>query len=116
MTVSNMILISIIIILLITMIILIRVIIHKNKEYTLFQSDTTQNYIFLITFAEFIMYTKSHTDNKIVTNDMINAIKTCINRGLYETTLLDSGYAQDDVYTYCAEQMFKFAEKIDEGD
>ena len=71
----NIILASVVIILLVTIIILIKVIIHKNNKYTQFQNETTQNYIFLVTFAEFIMYTKSHTDNKIVINDMINAIK-----------------------------------------
>ena len=110
----NMVLASVVIILLVTIIILIKVIIHKNNKYTQFQNEITQNYIFLVTFAEFIMYTKSHTDNKIVINDMINAIKNCINRGLYEATVLDNEYAQDDVYAYCAEQMLRFAEKIDE--
>ena len=75
----NIILASVVIILLVTIIILIKVIIHKNNKYTQFQNEITQNYIFLVTFAEFIMYTKSHTDNKIVINDMINAIKNCWN-------------------------------------
>lgn len=62
----NIILASVVITLLMTIIILIKVIIHKNNKYTQFQNETTQNYIFLVTFAEFIMYTKSHTDNKKV--------------------------------------------------
>ena len=44
---------------------------------------------------------------------MVNAVKTCVNKGLYEVTPVDDNYTQDNAYYSFAEQMFKFVEEMD---
>ena len=74
--------------------------------------EAIQDKLFLATLSEFVIHTKAHTDKEIVTNDMVNAVKTCVNKELYEVTPVDDNYTQDNAYYSFAEQMFKFVEEM----
>ena len=75
--------------------------------------DTTHDRAFLVTLSEFVIHIKEHTDKEIATNDMINAVKTCVNKGVYEITPVDDDYTEEDTYYSFAGQMFKFVEEMD---
>lgn len=45
--------------------------------------EKAQDRAYLATLSEFVIHTKAHSDNETITNDMINAVKTCVNKGLY---------------------------------
>ena len=75
--------------------------------------EAIQDKLFLATLSEFVIHTKSHSDKEIVTNDMINAVKTCVNKGLYEVTPVDDNYTQDNAYYSFAMQMFSFVDEMD---
>ena len=94
------------------MIALIRNAILRKKYDNLYQ-ESIQDKMFLITLSEFVIHIKEHTDKEIATNDMINAVKTCVNKGLYEVTTVDDNYIQDVSYYSFAEQIFKFVEDMD---
>ena len=93
------------------MIALIRNAILRKKYDNLYQ-ESIQDKMFLITLSEFVIHTKEHTAKEIVTNDMVNAVKTCVNKELYEVTPVDDNYTQDNAYYSFAEQMFKFVEEM----
>ena len=82
------------------------------KKYKELYEEAIQDKLFLATLSEFVIHTKAHTDKEIVTNDMVNAVKTCVNKGLYEVTPVDDNYTQDNAYYSFAEQMFKFVEEM----
>ena len=44
---------------------------------------------------------------------MINAVKTCVNKGLYDVTPVDDNYTQDNAYYSFVEQMFSFVDEMD---
>ena len=44
---------------------------------------------------------------------MVNAVKTCVNKGLYDVTPVDDNYTQDNAYYSFAEQMFSFVDEMD---
>ena len=93
------------------MIALIRNAILRKKYDNLYQ-ESIQDKMFLITLSEFVIHIKEQTDKEIATNDMINAVKTCVNKVLYEVTPVDDNYIQDNAYYSFAEQMFKFVEEM----
>ena len=83
-----------------------------RKKYDNLYQESIQDKMFLITLSEFVVHIKEHTDKEIATNDMINAVKTCVNKGLYEVTTVDDNHIQDNTYYSFAEQMFKFVEEM----
>ena len=87
--------------------------IMSYKRYNEILKESIQDKLFLATLSEFVIHTKAHTDKEIVTNDMVNAVKTCVNKGLYDVTPVDDNYTQDNAYYSFAEQMFKFVEEMD---
>ena len=86
--------------------------IMSYKRYNELLKESIQDKLFLETLSEFVIHTKTHTDKEIVTNDMVNAVKTCVNKELYEVTPVDDNYTQDNAYYSFAEQMFKFVEEM----
>lgn len=101
------------IILVMCIIILLIINLHKSKLYKNLLNEIAQDRILLATLSEFVIHIKEHTGKEIVTNDMVNAVKTCVNKGLYEVTPVDDNYTQDNAYYSFAEQMFKFVEEMD---
>ena len=87
--------------------------IMSYKRYNELLKEVIQDKLFLATLSEFVIHTKAHSDKEIVTNDMINAVKTCVNKELYDVTPVDDDYTQDNTYYSFAEQMFKFVEEMD---
>ena len=87
--------------------------IMSYKRYNELLKESIQDKLFLTTLSEFVIHTKEHTDKEIVTNDMINAVKICVNKGLYDVTPVGDNYTQDNAYYSFAEQMFKFVEYMD---
>ena len=102
-----------IVILLGIIIILTYIIIHKRKQYKDSHNETIQDKMFLITLSKFVIHIKEHTDKEIITNDMVNAVKTCVNKELYEVTPVDDNYTQDNAYYSFAMQMFSFVDEMD---
>ena len=86
--------------------------IMSYKRYNELLKESIQDKLFLATLSEFVIHTKAHSDKEIVTNDMVNAVKTCVNKELYEVTPVDDNYTQDNAYYSFAEQMFKFVEEM----
>ena len=86
--------------------------IMSYKRYNELLKESIQDKLFLATLSEFVIHTKAHTDKEIVTNDMVNAVKICVNKGLYDVTPVDDNYTQDNAYYSFAEQMFKFVEEM----
>ena len=87
--------------------------IMSYKIYNELLKEAIQDKLFLATLSEFVIHTKAHSDKEIVTNDMINAVKTCVNKELYDVKAVDDDYTQDNAYYSFAEQMFKFVEEMD---
>ena len=87
--------------------------IMSYKRYNELLKESIQDKLFLATLSEFVIHTKAHTDKEIITNDMVNAVKTCVNKGLYEVTPVDDNYTQDNAYYSFAEQMFSFVDEMD---
>ena len=87
--------------------------IMSYKRYNELLKESIQDKLFLATLSEFVIHTKAHTAKEIVTNDMINAVKTCVNKGLYDVTPVDDNYTQDNAYYSFAMQMFSFVDEMD---
>ena len=87
--------------------------IMSYKRYNELLKEAIQDKLFLATLSEFVIYTKAHTDKEIVTNDMINAVKTCVNKELYDVKAVDDDYTQDNAYYSFAVQMFSFVDEMD---
>lgn len=83
------------------------------KRYNELLKESMQDKLFLATLSEFVIHTKSHSDKETVTNDMINAVKTCVNKELYDVKAVDDAYTEDNAYYSFAEQMFNFVEEMD---
>ena len=75
--------------------------------------EAIQDKLFLATLSEFVIHTKSHSDKEIVTNDMINAVKTCVNKEIYDIKAVDDSYTDDNAYYSFAMQMFNFVDEMD---
>ena len=101
------------ILVIISFLILLISLIMSYKRYNELLKESIQDKLFLATLSEFVIHTKAHTDKEIVTNDMVNAVKTCVNKELYEVTPVDDNYTHDNAYYSFAEQMFKFVEEMD---
>ena len=86
--------------------------IMSYKRYNELLKESIQDKLFRATLSEFVIHTKEHTAKEIVTNDMVNAVKICVNKGLYDVTPVDDNYTQDNAYYSFAEQMFKFVEEM----
>ena len=54
-----------------------------------------------------------HSDKRTVANDMMNAVKTCVNKGYYDITSINDNCTDDIAYYNFAEQMFKIVEDMD---
>ena len=87
--------------------------IMSYKRYNELLKEAIQDKLFLATLSEFVIHTKAHTDKEIVTNDMINAVKTCVNKELYDVKAVDDDYTQDNAYYSFAMQMFSFVDEMD---
>ena len=85
-------------------IILIYIIIHKRKQYKDSHNETIQDKILIATYSEFVMQVLSHSEYEIVENDMINAVKTCVNKEIYDLKMIDDTNNKD-TYECFAEQV-----------
>ena len=83
------------------------------SKYTKLYEESSQDRVFLATLVEYILHMKAHTDNEVITNDMINAVKTCVNKGYYEIKPVDGVCSDSEAYENFAEQVFSFVEKMD---
>ena len=87
--------------------------IMSYKRYNELLKESIQDKLFLATLSEFVIHTKAHTDKEIVTNDMVNAVKICVNKGLYDVTPVGDNYTQDNAYYSFAMQIFNFVDEMD---
>ena len=83
------------------------------SNYTKLYEESSQDRVFLVTLVEYILHMKAHTDKETVTNDMVNAVKTCVNKGYYEIKSVDGVCSDSEAYENFAEQVFSFVDKID---
>lgn len=102
-----------IVILLGIIIILTYIIIHKRKQYKDSHNETIQDKILIATYSEFVMQVLSHSEYEIVENDMINAVKTCVNKEIYDLKMIDNT-DNKDTYEYFAEQVLTFVQQNEE--
>ena len=93
-----------IVILLGIIIILTFIIIHKSKQYEELHNTSVQDKILIATYSEFVMQVLSHSEYKIVENDIINAVKTCVNKEIYNLKMIDDT-ENKDTYECFAEQV-----------
>lgn len=82
-------------------------------KYSKLQEEMSKDRIFLVTLVEFFVHMKTHSDTETITNDMINAVKTCINRGYYEIKPVDGICSDSEAYENFAGQVFEFINTID---
>ena len=87
--------------------------IMSYKRYNELLKEAIQDKLFLATLSEFVIHTKAHSDKEIVTNDMINAVKTCVNKEIYDIKAVDDSYTDDNAYYSFAMQMFNFVDEMD---
>ena len=87
--------------------------IMSHKRYNELLKEAIQDKLFLATLSEFVIHTKAHSDKEIVANDMINAVKTCVNKELYDVKAVDDDYTDDNAYYSFAMQMFSFVDEMD---
>ena len=92
-----------IVILLGIIIILTYIIIHKRKKYKELHNESVQDKILIATMSEFIVQVLSH---------MTNAVKTCVNKEIYDLKMIDNT-DNKDTYECFAEQMLEFVRKMD---
>lgn len=85
-------------------IILTYIIIHKSKQYKDSHNETIQDKILIATYSEFVIQVLSHSEYEIVENDMINAVKTCVNKEIYDLKMIDNT-DNKDTYECFAEQV-----------
>ena len=83
------------------------------KKYKELYEMEVQEKTMLITLSEFVVHIKSNLDEEIVATNMVNAVKTCVNKGVYKVTPIDDDYTEEDSYYSFAGQMFKFVEEMD---
>ena len=95
------------IILVVCIIVLLLIILYKSKLYKNLLRDIAQDKIIIATLSEFVVHTKEHSDKEIMLNDMVNAIKVCVNKDLYSITYFGDNQISDNAYRDFAENMFK---------
>lgn len=100
-----------IVILLGIIIILIYIIIHKRNQYKELHNESIQDKILIATYSEFVIQVLSHSEYEIVENDMINAVKTCVNKEIYDLKMIDNT-DNKDTYEYFAKQMLEFVRNM----
>ena len=93
-----------IVILLGIIIILTYIIIHKRNQYKELHNETIQDKILIATYSEFVIQVLSHSEYEIVENDIINAVKTCVNKEIYDLKMIDDTNNKD-TYECFAEQV-----------
>lgn len=98
----------IVIILIGIVVILICLLLHKNRKYKELYTESIQNKIIISTQSEFILQVSTQIDEKIVNNDMVNAVKTCVNKGIYELKMADT-FNDRDTYERFAQNMLELA-------
>ena len=96
-------------------IILIYIIIHKSKQYKELHNESVQDKILIATYSEFVMQVLSHSEYEIVENDMINAVKTCVNKEIYDLKMIDDTNNKD-TYECFAEQVLTFVQQNEENE
>ena len=96
-------------------IILTYIIIYKRKQYKDSHNETIQDKILIATYSEFVVQVLSHSEYKIVETDMINAVKTCINKEIYDLKMVDSTNNKD-TYECFAEQVLTFVQQNEENE
>ena len=101
------------ILVIISFLILLISLIMSYKRYNELLKEAIQDKLFLATLSEFVIHTKAHSDKEIVTNDMVNAVKTCVNKELYDVKAVDDDYTDDNAYYSFAMQMFSFVDEMD---
>ena len=94
-------------------IITVMVVFKLCSKYTKLYEESSQDRVFLVTLVEYILHMKAHTDDEVITNDMVNAVKTCVNKGYYEIKSVDGVCSDSEAYENFAEQVFSFVDKID---
>ena len=104
-----------IVILLGIIIILTYIIIHKSKQYKELHNESVQDKILIATMSEFIVQVSLHSEYEIVNNDMINAVKTCVNKEIYDLKMIDN-IENKDTYEYFAEQVLTFVQQNEENE
>lgn len=104
-----------IVILLGIIIILTFIIIHKSKQYKELHNESVQDKILIATMSEFIVQVSLHSEYEIVETDMINAVKTCINKEIYDLKMVDSTNNKD-TYECFAEQVLTFVQQNEENE
>lgn len=104
-----------IVILLGIIIILTYIIIHKSKQYKELHNETIQDKILIATYSEFVMQVLSHSEYEIVENDMINAVKTCVNKEIYNLKMIDDTNNKD-TYECFAEQVLTCVQQNEENE
>ena len=82
-----------------------------NKKYTNLYNNSVQDKVILFTLAEFVIYAKNHTDEKVIINDMTNAVRTCVNKGIYDINVI--GDNKQDPYESFVQQMIEFVKAMD---
>ena len=96
-------------------IILTYIIIHKRKQYKELHNETIQDKILIATYSEFVIQILSHSEYEIVENDMINAVKTCVNKEIYDLKMIDDTNNKD-TYECFAEQVLTFVQQNEENE
>ena len=96
-------------------IILTYIIIHKSKQYKELHNESVQDKILIATMSEFIVQVSLHSEYEIVNNDMINAVKTCVNKEIYDLKMIDN-IENKDTYEYFAEQVLTFVQQNEENE
>lgn len=99
-----------IVILLGIIIILTYIIIHKRKKYKELHNESIQDKILITTMSEFVVQVFSHTKYEIIENDMINAVKTCVNKEIYDLKMIDNTNNKNK-YECFAEQVLTFIQQ-----
>ena len=103
-----------IVILLGIIIILTFIIIHKSKQYKELHNESIQDKILIATMSEFIVQVSLHSEYEIVNNDMINAVKTCVNKEIYDLKMIDDTNNKD-TYECFAKQVLTFVQQNEEN-
>ena len=103
-----------IVILLGIIIILTYIIIHKSKQYKELHNESIQDKILIATMSEFIVQVLSHSEYEIIETDMINAVKTCINKEIYDLKMIDDTNNKD-TYECFAKQVLTFVQQNEEN-
>ena len=104
-----------IVILLGIIIILIYIIIHKRNQYKELHNESIQDKILIATMSEFIVQVLSHSEYEIIETNMINAVKTCVNKEIYDLKMIDDTNNKD-TYEYFAEQVLTFVQQNEENE